>query len=239
MEIYIGNITEHTTEYLETLVTPERVAQSSKYRFEADRKRSLLAHALLNHAVAAEYPGTAVPVMPSTDGYGKPHLYIPSESSEFHFSLSHSGDFAVCAVNDSPVGVDIETVGKEADNIARRFFAGSELKYIHDAESFYHIWTLKESFMKVVGLGMKLPMDAFSITDYDPETGLCGFVVNGKKEHRLSDAPEYNNLIPFIKPGTDEFTVRGKCMTYMDSYSLAVATPALDADDINIIPCRF
>ena len=28
-------------------------------------------------------------------------------------------------------------------------------------EEFYRLWTLKESFMKVTGLGMKLPLDSF------------------------------------------------------------------------------
>lgn len=256
MKIYIGNIKEYSTEYLKTFVAKERIISSMKYRFDDDRKRSLLAHALLNRAVSEIYPDKPLPVMPVADEYGKPHLFI--DNREFHFSISHSGDYAVCAINDSPVGVDIETIGKGGDSIANHFFAKAELKYIRDAESFYHIWTLKESFLKVVGLGMKLPLDHFVITDYDRNTGLCRYVLNesvtdktdkignvsnrlGLKEegHRRSDAPKHGNLIPFIKPGTDEFTVLGKCMTYDASYSLAAAAVALSSNDINIIRCRF
>ena len=241
MKIYIGNINEYTEGQLSSLVAKERIKQSMKYRFEADRKRSLMAHTLLNHAVSVEYPDVPLPVMPVTDEFGKPHLLIKGDSNEgsalsgLHFSLSHSGDYAVCAVNDAPVGVDIEVIGKEAENIARRFFAPEELEYIHDAESFYHIWSLKESFMKITGLGMKLPMDMFCVTDYDKKTGLCGYKYNRK--HRsdnnasvAEDPAVSKHLAPFTAKDSDIFSVTGSCITYDGKYSLAVCASSHSID---------
>lgn len=254
MKIYAANINDHSIEDLIPMVHEDRVKAAMKYRFESDRKRSILAHALLNRAVNENYPGILLPVMPVTDRFGKPHLYITAESPdsvqvtdplfvpdtkasllssdhpgkgyrEVYFSVSHSGDYAVCALNDSPVGTDIEIVGKESRNIAERFFARDELEYITDTESFYHIWTLKESFMKVVGLGMRLPMDAFSVTCYDTVSGCCGFSFNGTGI-RSSDASYndiMNNMRPFMKAGKDELIICGKSIPFAEGYSLAVA----------------
>ena len=82
----------------------------------------------------------------------------------------------MCAIADSPIGVDIEQIRENHHGIAERFFNRNELKYINDAESFYRIWTLKEGYLKAVGLGMRLPLDSFMISDPDPATGKCVYL---------------------------------------------------------------
>lgn len=230
MKIYIGNINEYSVDQLIPLVSGERVLTSMKYRFEADRKRSLLAHALLNRAICEAYPDITTPVDPVVDRYGKPHIY--TGSSEVYFSLSHSGDHAVCAINDSPVGIDIEFIGDEKDQIARRFFSRSDLEYINDAESFYRIWTLKESFMKVTGLGMRLPMDRFSVADMNPDKGTCRFILNPDQARDPDDTEVNAGLKQFLKADSCDFEICGRFMTYENKYSLAYAyeCSAADAD---------
>lgn len=78
------------------------------------------------------------------------------------YNFSHSGDYALCtiAVGDdaqNQLGCDIEEVGRNRGAIAERYFTAEE-----QAEDFYRIWVLKESFMKATRMGMKLPMNAFS-----------------------------------------------------------------------------
>ena len=89
---------------------------------------------------------------------------------DIHFNLTHSGDFAAGVCGVGPVGIDVETVGVMKEKTARRFFHGGEYRYlekIEDEESrreaFFRLWVLKESFMKVTGLGMRLPLNAFEI----------------------------------------------------------------------------
>ena len=221
-------------EYLTGNVSRERLERSLKYRFEADRKRSMLAHVLLGRAVSEKYPDMEIPVCPVTDEYGKPHLYMenegcPDKGKEIFFSLSHSGDHAVCVISDVPIGVDIEVIGEEKDKIAERFFADIERQYVCDDESFFRIWTLKESLMKVVGLGMHLPMDSFSVTDFNKETGTCRYILCPGDSSRSSStlSPEImNRLKPFIDDGgnlkisgTSQLTVPGYALSY------AVADP--------------
>lgn len=174
MKIYYSNIQNYRINELLPMVNPDRRQQSLKYRFDDDKKRSLLAHVLLSHAIRESGFDLALPAAPVTDEYGKPHLY--GKEGELHFSLSHSGDYAVCAIADSPVGVDIEQIKKNDLRIAERFFNPGELQYVNDAESFYRIWTLKEGYLKAVGLGMRLPLDSFMISDHDPETGKCVYL---------------------------------------------------------------
>ena len=51
--------------------------------------------------------------------------------------------------------------------IARRYFQMAESAYIQAApdrdKAFFTLWTLKESYMKMTGKGMSLPLDSFEI----------------------------------------------------------------------------
>ena len=98
---------------------------------------------------------------------GKP--CIKGEENLF-FNLSHSGERVMCAVSSLEVGCDVEKIKPVNLKIAKRFFFENEYKAIAELTTeeeqqnmFFRLWTLKESFMKVTGLGMKLPLDSFSI----------------------------------------------------------------------------
>lgn len=96
---------------------------------------------------------------------GKPYLL---DYPEIHFNLSHSGNMVAATFANVEVGCDIERVEKIRLEIAKRFFCPSEYEHIvaqeseeHQKEEFYRLWTLKESFMKVTGLGMQIPLNEF------------------------------------------------------------------------------
>ena len=173
MKILYADINEFETEYLKGLVSKERLERSLKYRQEEDVKRSLLAEALLNYGIKDMYPDVAVPVIPEIDEYKKPHVY--TKTGEINYSISHSGDYVVCVISDKPAGIDIEKIGENNTRVAKRFYTDMENQYVTGAASFYNIWTLKESFMKIMGLGMKLPMDAFTVTDLNTASGECRY----------------------------------------------------------------
>ena len=87
----------------------------------------------------------------------KPYI----KDSDIYFNLSHSEEYAICAISDSEIGCDIEkTGGDNTEKIAKRFFHAEESKA--DAD-FYRLWTLKESFIKVTGQGLHLPLSSFQI----------------------------------------------------------------------------
>lgn len=236
MDIYIGNINDYSTEYLSGLVSEDRVKAAMKYRFESDRKRTLLAHALLNHAVSKKFPDMPLPVNPVTDGYGKPHIHIGPDD-EIFFSLSHSGDHSICAVAPKPVGADIEEIKDDKEKIADRFFAAKERGYVRDAKSFYRIWSLKESFMKAVGLGMKLPMDSFTVSDFNEKTGICTFRSsdNGDDDTKdINSEIEKATGMSLFDPATGYYKISGMALTIVPGYSLAFSICCFTPDKIDV-----
>ncbi len=98
-----------------------------------------------------------------TEADGKPRL----RGGELFFSLSHSGPWALCAVSDRELGADIQERKPCSEKLARRFFAPEERDALLSApdrdEAFTRIWALKESYSKALGLGLKLPLESFSV----------------------------------------------------------------------------
>lgn len=94
------------------------------------------------------------------------------------FNLSHSGDMVVCAISEKPVGIDIEKIKEMKLNVAERFFTQSEKEYLeHFAgdkkkEEFFRLWTMKESYMKYTGEGMKLALDRFEFS-FNDKVSVC------------------------------------------------------------------
>lgn len=164
-------------------VSETRRKKVMAYRFMKDRCLSLGAELLLSDALADRANTTssadtasaidtaaAAAVAPLDFRYGdneKPYL---KGHEDIFFNLSHSGDYVMCTLSDLEVGCDIQKIGEANLDLAKRFFTEREYSIIADQptdeerrDMFYRYWTLKESFMKATGLGMKLPLDSFEI----------------------------------------------------------------------------
>ena len=85
----------------------------------------------------------------------------------FFFNVSHAGDYVVGVLSDCEVGCDIEKNANAPLEVAEHYFYHSELAYIKAAKNkdkaFFTLWTLKESYMKMTGRGMSLPLDSFEV----------------------------------------------------------------------------
>lgn len=70
-------------------------------------------------------------------------------------SISHSGDYWCCMFSDENCGIDIERLRElNYARLSERFFAESEKKMVTDQESFFRVWTAKESYAKLTGRGL-------------------------------------------------------------------------------------
>ena len=125
----------------------------------ASRQQSFTASLLLDEAVRRCFPSVPRPLDIAANENGKPYLTaVPA----VHFSLSHSAAWAVCAVSDHPVGVDIQQCRSFNPNIADRFFHPDEVQYLSSLSpaerenAFYTLWALKESYVKADGRGLRL-----------------------------------------------------------------------------------
>ena len=81
--------------------------------------------------------------------HGKP--YLPGGPE---FSISHSRGLAGCAVDSGPVGLDIERVRKFTPGMREKICTERELFLTGGDDSLLtQLWTCKESYMKLTGLG--------------------------------------------------------------------------------------
>ena len=150
-------------ERLAQTIPPARREKLDAFRHDGARRLSLAASLLLVRALSDE--GLCADEIALTE-YGKP--YLP-QLPDFHFSLSHSGNMALCAVSPVPVGCDIELPHKFDPAIARRFFHKAECAWLfsqpeaEQRDAFFRLWTCKESFIKALGLGLFQPLDSFSV----------------------------------------------------------------------------
>ena len=82
---------------------------------------------------------------------GKPY----AKNLAVHFSISHSGDFAVCAVSETETGIDIEKKRSVHPRVCEKFCTEAETDYVHTCENgLFEIWTLKEAYFKCIGTGL-------------------------------------------------------------------------------------
>lgn len=167
-------------------IDPERLQKVMRTKADSAKVRSLIAGYLLqvgvkrylkeNRAGSAESMKTfAEAVLPLRYRYtdqGKPYL---ADYPDLYFNLSHSGNVAVCAVADCEVGMDVQVYGKGREAVAKRFFTGQEQEMLQRAkeegrfeEVFFSLWSIKESYLKYTGLGMKMGLDSFDI-DFDSQ----------------------------------------------------------------------
>lgn len=146
-------------------VCAERQAKIDAVKRKDDKILSLGAGLLLRKAFeknGIEYEGTKF----SCDEYGKPF----AENRNVFFNLSHSRSNVACAVSDEKVGCDIEAVRDIDGNLAKRFFSDDEYKTLlscrtkeEKSDTFFGIWTAKESFLKAVGTGIRVSLNSFSV----------------------------------------------------------------------------
>ena len=122
------------------------------------------------------------------EAHGKP--YFPTRSDIF-FNISHSGDYAAAAVCTYPVGVDIQVMRPAKDALIRKLCRGAELDYVMTSQdrsrAFIHLWALKESYIKAIGLGMSFPMNEINFDIRGFSGSLTGRISNKEGLYLLRD----------------------------------------------------
>lgn len=107
---------------------------------------SCAAYALLRYAMAHRgYTVDSLEILRTSEG--KPYF----AGHEAEFSISHSGPWAVCAISEGPVGVDIERIRPVSPALWKRYLASSpDEPYGGDREAILR-WTRYEAALKREG----------------------------------------------------------------------------------------
>lgn len=174
-----------------------RREKALQYKKVDDRKRSVLAFVLLQHALREEYGITEIPEFVYNE-FGKPS--VPNLS--VHFSLSHCKDAVVCAVSNHNIGIDVENIVPYDHDVARRICSTAELEILEQGKDrdvdFIKLWTVKEAISKHDGRGISMLYNQISDKDYVvctremPQSNCMLSICLGQK------CNENTNIIPTI-----------------------------------------
>jgi len=138
----------------------ERQQRIHNMKQEKSRKQSMGVGLLLQKVLALYHMQDSQVLVGE---HGKPMI------DGLEFSLSHSGNLVACAVSHEPVGCDVEEVRKAPERVAERYFSCGEQEYLSQfAEeeydrAFFRLWTMKESYVKMTGEGMGVPMEQYEV----------------------------------------------------------------------------
>lgn len=122
------------------LLPPQRLERLKTGKGEK-RTQVLAAYALLRYGARRFWDLAPLPEL-DYGACGKPAF---RDCPAYHFSLSHTDGFALCAFSDAPVGVDAERLRPVAPAQAKR------LQLSTDSASFFTEWTVRESRVKLRG----------------------------------------------------------------------------------------
>ncbi|MFT6108269.1 MAG: 4'-phosphopantetheinyl transferase [Planctomycetota bacterium] len=178
------------------LLDEQEQSRLARFRFERDADSYASAHALVRLALSSVNPA----VKPSdwsfhVAEFGKPELPPPSD---LRFNLSHTRDLvAAGTLVGAEIGVDVEAIGTRevAQELRSRVLSPLEVRALDElpldrqARRFFAIWSLKESFIKACGLGLRMPLREISFA-FDSQFG------DGDDSPRLVETPSETSYQP-------------------------------------------
>ncbi|MGE7998488.1 4'-phosphopantetheinyl transferase family protein [Lysinibacillus sp. NPDC093190] len=103
--------------------------------------------------------------------YGKPYVNIPGYKN-LHFNVSHTGHYIVGTVSlGCFIGIDIECIKPIEFDCIEYFMSETETAQFNrlnlkedKLDYFYSIWTLKEAYSKMIGMGLNMNLTEVSFS---------------------------------------------------------------------------
>ncbi len=171
VEVYAVKLVEEenylkSQKELLSLLPESLVLKIERFKRVVNQQRSLLGE-VLSRVLISDNTGIKIKdlnIIKSDNG--KPEL---QNFPGLYFNVSHSGEWVVMALAKAPVGIDVEKIKKPVYRIAERYFSQSELENLNSLSGsskqayFFDLWTLKESYLKMLGKGLTKSLGSFTI----------------------------------------------------------------------------
>jgi 4'-phosphopantetheinyl transferase len=144
---------------LEDILDLEERAKASRFQQEADRQRFVISKAVLR-VLLGRYTGINPKEIRVRSGKNKKPALESNSGRELHFNISHSGNWILVAISGQEIGVDVEEIHASFSyqNLLSFSFSEEEAAFIENSglphQSFYQLWTRKESLLKATGKGL-------------------------------------------------------------------------------------
>jgi 4'-phosphopantetheinyl transferase len=159
----------------------EKAEKIKRFLKWEDSYRALYAELLIRYIIISKLKIKNETISFSTNEYKKPFL---DNVKDFHFNLSHSGNWIVCATDNQPIGIDVERIRTVDFKMAKRFFSQQESDELFQKDEtkkndfFFTLWTFKESYIKAIGKGLYLPLSSFTVKFIHEYK--IGIIIDGK-----------------------------------------------------------
>ncbi len=166
--------------YWQILASDEKI-RANQFRFERDKIRYTVSRGILRELIAGYIKDSPKTIKLDYTQYGKPFLVTNSSSNELYFNLSHSHNCIVYAFTKNiDVGIDVELYQPQftVEDVAKCCFSKQEYDKLQKLSGyqkhsyFYRVWTLKEAFVKSIGLGLTYDLQQIKI-DLLPQEPAC------------------------------------------------------------------
>ena len=146
--------------------------RAQAYHIQADQNCYVLTHGILRYLLAAYTDLTPQTLHFAEQTHGKPILVKEQGSKSIEFNLSHTREYAVIAIAQLPIGIDIEYVRNDIKPLAlaNRFFSQAEYQALsvlpacEQANAFIYAWTIKEAWVKASGKGIANTFKHFDVS---------------------------------------------------------------------------
>jgi 4'-phosphopantetheinyl transferase len=154
--LYLPEYIKLTNDLIRFLNTEER-NRADRFYQEKDQTQFIICRAILKFILAALTKSDVKNINLEYDFNKKPYL---GSHPWLHFNVSHSDDFALIAISQCKIGIDIEYISKDFDYLPLLpdIFSENEILFVQNAKNklsaFYTLWTRKEAFVKAVGKGI-------------------------------------------------------------------------------------
>ena len=87
--------------------------------------------------------------------WGKPSFLYPRH---LYFNISHCKEASICVISDEEVGIDIEVIRDVKSSVIQKVCTSEEAERIYKSErpeeEFIKYWVMKESYAKLLGVGL-------------------------------------------------------------------------------------
>lgn len=179
--VNINRLKEHLST-LNSYLNDSETKKAHQFYFQPLRDRYIISHGYLRLLLAQYLASSPERITFYFNEYGKPFC---TESEKVYFNLSYSELYICYAISRYPVGVDIEFMKdiKELELLLQEVTSLEEITELkkkeptNKLEIFYKIWTMKEAFLKALGIGLSYPLSKivtsvfpkgkYSILDFD------------------------------------------------------------------------
>ncbi|MBK8926510.1 MAG: 4'-phosphopantetheinyl transferase superfamily protein [Crocinitomicaceae bacterium] len=174
------------------ILNTSEVQRANFFLNDAARAQFISSRILLKYVLSLFLKIEPAEIIIQTNQLDKPIL--PDYAIDFN--VSHTGGMCMVAVSRSgPIGIDIEKIRPlhDLENLIEKNFTSAEQHIIcknenQKPENFFQLWTIKESFLKLTGLGMRLEPHKFEI-DFAENSYLVREIENTKAYYKTVNAP--------------------------------------------------